>query len=216
MLPGPEGPVEFRDAKGRRVDLFDYIDRLAARHERVLVVDLEGVEHRRPQLDYLQELTRDIEVWIDAGILSGDGIIDVLVTGARRAVVSTGRLRGEPELERALRLSGEVVLEIELEPDGRVRGSPTWPESPESVAEVARTAGVTDLIVSPRAGPVDWELVRTLSKNGNLWVDGSFERAETSRLAPSGAAGAFFHPREDAEEFARSPGPPGGANGEPR
>ena len=197
MRPGPEGPVEVRGPADQRVDLFDAVDRLTERYRRLYIVDLEGIEHDTPQLDYLQEITRDTDAWVDAGVTSADGVIDVLVAGARRAVVSTRRLPGPEDLERSLRLSGEVVLEIELGPTGRVAGAASWGEDPRAIAQQARTIGAAGIVISPRVEAIDWSLVTALAAGGPVWVDGIFERAESGSLERSGARGAFFHPDDE-------------------
>jgi Histidine biosynthesis protein len=207
MVPGPDGPVEARTPTHARVDLFDFIDHLVARYRRLYIVDLQGIDRNTPQLDYLQELTRDTDAWVDAGVESADGVIDILVAGARRAVVGTAHLTGPVELERSLRLSGELALEIELGEAGRVVGASAWGEDPRAAARTARRAGVAHLILSPRGGPVDWRLVGELATGGPIWIDGSFERHDAARLSPSGAAGGFFHVDDELAVFAAPPAP---------
>ncbi len=207
MLPGEAGPVEARMPDGSRPDLFDLTDYLAAKYRRLYVVDLEGVEHNRPQLDYLQEITRDTDVWIDGGVSTADSVIDILVSGARRAVLSPSRLESPAELRRALGLSSELVLEIEVAGDGRVVRRPDWPATSAEIARDARELGIRELVVSPRPEGVDWRLVAELSASGPVWVDGSFEREEAPRLAEAHAAGGLFHLSKELPVFAEE-GPP--------
>jgi uncharacterized protein related to proFAR isomerase len=207
MLPGEGGPVEARTADGARADLFDLADYLSAEYRRIYVVDLEGVERNLPQLDYLAELTRDTDVWIDAGVRSADAVIDVLVTGARRAVVSPSRLRGPNELRRALKLTPELALELEFSAEGRLVTRPEWGSDAVGVATQGRELGVKELIVSPRERPVDWELIRRLASQGPVWVDGSYRLTESVELARSGARGALFHLSGEIIETAAHPAP---------
>ena len=181
------------DEAGKLVDPFDVADRLVAKFQRFCVVDLEGVRRNRPQLDYLQELSRSGELWVDAGIRTGDQVIDILVTGARRAILSTGFLLNGKQLRRAWRLSTEILFAVETEgPVVRPRGN-DWDGVPASQAAAsARSVGIVDVILRSRSSPIDWPLVRQLAAQGALWVDGEREPSFESRLGQSGALGGFF------------------------
>jgi hypothetical protein len=196
MLPGPNGPVPARKPDGRPVDLFDLIDQIEKNYSALYVADLEGIEHADPQLDYLQEIGRDLELWVDAGIRSGDQVIDILVNGARYAILSTSHLSRFGEIESAWKLSPEIAVEIDWR-DGRidVRGS-GWPPDVEAMAREVRAIGVTRLILSHHGDAIDWNQVHRLAEGGPVWVGGSFENSDRSRLEGSGAAGAFFHLNE--------------------
>lgn len=197
---GPDGDsfAPVLDAAGRTLDPFDAADRLAARYGRFCVVDLEGIRRNRPQLDYLQELSRSGELWADAGVRTGDQVIDVLVTGAQRAVLSTAFLLGPKELRRAWRLSTQVLFAVETDgPVVRRRGN-EWDGQPAADAVAgARSLGVVDVVLRSWKDPVDWSLVRQLASQGPLWVSGDDEPSLRSRLRVSGAVGGFFDPAND-------------------
>jgi phosphoribosylformimino-5-aminoimidazole carboxamide ribonucleotide (ProFAR) isomerase len=184
-----------RDETGKEVDPFEVADRLVAKYQRFCVVDLEGLRRNRAQLDYLQELSRSGELWVDAGVRAGDQVIDILVTGAQRTILSTAYLLGPKELRRAWRLSTEVLFAVEIE-EGvvRPRGN-EWDGKPvaEAVSN-ARAVGVVDVILRSRNSQTDWALVRQLAAPGPLWVDGGAESTLNSRLPSAGAVGGFFNP----------------------
>jgi len=186
------------DNAGKAVDPFEAADRLALKFQRFCVVDLEGIRRNRAQLDYLQELSRSGELWVDAGVRTGDQIIDILVTGARRTILSTAYLLSPKELRRAWRLSTEVLFAVEIEgPIIRARGN-DWDGHPASEAvETARAVGAIDVILRSRHRPIDWSLVQRLAPQGAIWVDGEAEPSLTTRLASAGAAGAFFDAPRD-------------------
>ena len=183
------------DPAGKKADPFEVADRLVAKYQRFCVVDLEGLRRNRAQLEYLQELSRSGELWVDAGIRTGDQVIDILVTGARRAVLSTGYLLGPKELRRAWRLSTEILFAVETDgPVVRSRGN-DWDGQPASEAVAnARAIGVADIVLRSHNGPVDWPLVRQLSSAGPIWVGDEGESALRSGLPTVGAAGGFFDP----------------------
>ncbi|MCI4324178.1 MAG: HisA/HisF-related TIM barrel protein [Thermoplasmata archaeon] len=196
MLPSPTGPVAALQANGRAVDLFELVDRLEKRYSGLYVADLEGIDHGDPQLDYLQEIGRDLELWVDAGIRTGEQVIDILVNGARYAILSTSHLAKFEEVEAAWRLSPEIAVEVDWR-DAHldVRGK-DWPEGVEGIAHAVRGIGVSRFIVSHHGDPIDWSVVRQLAAGGPVWVGGSFESSDRSQLQGSGATGAFFHLNE--------------------
>lgn len=120
-VPGPTGPVPARNSEGEFFDPFDVVDHLARDYALLYVVDLDGIERVDPQLDYLQELSRDMPLWVDAGVRYADQGIDIIVAGARRAVLSSAYLKGPKELRRAWKLTTELVFELELEGGTRRR-----------------------------------------------------------------------------------------------
>jgi hypothetical protein len=186
------------DSAGKHVDPFEVADRLTATFQRFCVVDLEGLRRNRAQLEYLQELSRSGELWVDAGIRTGDQVIDILVTGARRAVLSTAYLLGPKQLRRAWRLSTEILFAVETEGSVvRPRGN-DWDGQPATDAVAnARAVGVVDVILRSRNSPVDWSLVRQLAAQGPLWVGGDADSTFSSRLPTSGAIGGFFDAPRD-------------------
>jgi hypothetical protein len=192
--PGPDGPVPARTASGATVDPFDVVDRLTSDYSMLYVVDLDGIERMDPQLDYLQELARDMTLWVDAGVRTADQAIDVLITGARRAVLSSAYLRGPRQLARAWRLSTELVFEIEMTGPTLAPTDERWGTTDATeLARAVRAAGPDHIIVSPRELEPEWSVVRSIASAGPTWVDGSFSVGEAPRLSEVGAAGGIFH-----------------------
>jgi len=193
-VPGPTGPVPARTSEGEFFDPFDVVDHLSRDYSLLYVVDLDGIERIDPQLDYLQELSRDIPLWVDAGVRTADQAIDILVAGARRAVLSSAYLRGPKELRRAWKLTTELVFELELFGPNLSTVDPGWEQrDPYALLQFVREVGVDHFVVSPRETDPDWSMIHQLSSLGRTWVDGTFTPSEASRLGPSGAAGGIFH-----------------------
>ena len=201
-LPGPDGPVPARGPDGQAFDPFDVVDRLAENYAMVYIVDLDAIEREDPQLDYLQEIAREVSFWVDAGVRTAEQAIDILITGARRAVLSSAYLRGPRQLKRAWRLSEEFVFEIEIDRSGQlVLADPAWDtEDPVELAQAVRATGPNHLIISPREVDPDWNLVGKVAANGPTWVDGSFDPRDVPALTASHAAGGIFH----IDEFLRN------------
>ena len=192
-LPSADGPAPARTPDGSRYDPFDIVDRLAADYPLVYLVDLNGVETGEPQLDFVQELTRDATLWVDGGVRTADQAIDILVAGAQRAVLSSAVLRGPRELARAWKLSTEYAFEIEMDAQGLV-ASPTWPETdPVGLVRSVRQVGIDHCVVSPREVEPNWTLVTALAAGGPTWVNGSFDPIDLPRVQQAGARGGIFH-----------------------
>ena len=192
-LPSADGPVAVRNEDGGRYDPFEVVDKLVADYPLVYLVDLDGIERAEPQLDFLQELARDAALWVDGGVRTADQAIDILITGAQRAVLSSAMLRGFKELRRSWRLSTEFVFEVELDHRGLVAPGDWEVGTAVDLVRVVREVGVDHFVLSPREVDPDWELVRTVSAGGPTWVDGSFEADQLPQLRASGARGGIFH-----------------------
>ena len=205
--PGENGPIPALSPSGGPLDPFDVIDRLTRDYSLLYLVDLDGIERTEPQLDYIQEFSRDIALWVDGGVRDADQSIDIIVAGAQRAVVSSAMLEGPEELERAWGLTTELAFELVLENGALVSTSGWNPTSPLALARSVREVGLAHVIVSPRGTPADWGLVRSLAAEGPTWVDGSFEPRDARRLSESGAAGGIFHIDAILDEDRPTPSP---------
>jgi len=192
--PGPDGPVPSRTVKGSNVDVFDVLDALAPQYRSVYLVDLDGIERNDPQLEYIQEVSRDTTLWVDAGVRRADGAIDILVAGAERAVLSSSYLQGPRELKRAWKLSTDIVFEVELSDGVPSPADPAWGSVDAlGLATSARAAGPDTVILSPRGADPDWNVVASVAAHGPTWVDGTFTRGSLRSLIAANAAGGIFH-----------------------
>jgi hypothetical protein len=206
MLPAEGGPTTAHTKDGGLFDLFEVADRLMAEYERLYVVDLDGIDRDQPQLDYLQEIAQGGEIWVDAGVRTADQAIDVLVAGAQRAVLSTAFLRAERELRRAWRLSSDLVFEIEVR-EGSVAGrAEEWVgKGPFDVATSIRSEGPRDIVLSYRESPIDWPAARTISRDGPVWVSGTFELSDAPKLGENSCRGGIFHLNTYLSEYEPAP-----------
>lgn len=125
----------------------DGVDRLLATHGHVLLADLDGIEGGTPRLDLVRRFEGDA-VWVDAGVRTAEGVIDVLVAGAEKAILGTKTLAGFAELEAALELSTEIAVQVDV--DGR--GLSGWPSG--RILEWSARAGLDAcLVVGERSLP---------------------------------------------------------------
>ncbi len=193
--PGPDGPEPARAPNGTPIDPFDAFDRLTPNFRRIYIADLNGIEGGEPQLDLWQELARESDLWIDGGVQTADQAIDILVSGARRAILSTGRLRSTEEVAKAWALSQELAVEIEVLDEGVRASAKSWRGAdPVAVATEVRAAGPQIVILSPRGIDVDWSMVRRVAEGGTTYVAGSYPQGAVGMLTSAGARGGIFYP----------------------
>ncbi len=174
--------------------MFDVVDALTPSYPLLYLADLDGLERNDPQLEYIQELSRDIPLWVDSGVRKADQAIDVIVAGAQKAVLSSAYLRGPRELRRAWRLSSDLVFELETSDVGAASVDASWGMTdPREIIGAARAVGFDSVVVSPRGSDPDWGLVREIAGGGPTWVNGTFQPSDAPRLAEVGASGGIFH-----------------------
>lgn len=178
---------------GEPLDLFTTTDGLRETFGRIYLIDLEGLQHGRPQLDYVSELARETELWVDGGAETADEVMDLLVAGAERAVVSTARLSSLRELGRAWKLTQQIVVEVRIR-EGRIQTTAgDWPATPEELSTELRKIGIPDVLLGFHEAPVDWSSVQRWSQGGPTWVIEGSEAPDRERLVSSGATGAIFY-----------------------
>lgn len=203
------GPVPAIDARGRAIELFDVIDGLSAQHRTLYLVDLAAIEGHDPQLDYIQEISRDVALWVDAGVRTAEQAIDVIVAGAQKATLSAARLWGPQELRRAWELSTNLIFELEIWDGQMTPVDPGWAtDDPIALARAARSLGPTDLVLSFRGADPDWTLASSLSQAGPTWVSASLAPSDAPRIAACGAAGMIYPLGDELLRWAAEPNGP--------
>lgn len=186
------------DEAGRPLEPAAFVEQLLESYERAFVVDITGIETGEPQLALLQELSDAGEIWVDPGIRTAEGAVDVLVAGASHVVFGTKTLAGVEELARALRDTENVSLGIDW--DGRVVGADEQLKhvSPASLMEIARNLGLqmvffNDLGRSRARKPLETGIIRELARGPmGLYVGGGVMEEDLPGIQAAGARGALL------------------------
>lgn len=198
--------VQVLDADGNPLDVFEVADRLFEGYGRLYLLDLDGFLHDRPQLDFIQEIGRGQEMWVDAGPRDADGVMDVIIAGASVAVLSTGLVRQVREISKTLKLTQQVALELVSSHGRLVAADPTLRDVvPTDLAQEALGKGAQAIILSQEAPPIDWGQVSAMAGLGPTYVGGVFRPEEASRLPQSGARGGIFHLDKEFDAWTSSP-----------
>ncbi len=186
-----EGYTPLIEGGGSSADVFEVTDSLFSKYHRIYLVDLDGQVGGDPQLDYLQEISRGHEVWVEAAPSSPDQVIDLIVAGGTRVVVSTAGFNDlRTEVRRTLALTEEIALGIEIS-GGTVRSADARYAGVtlQKMVEDGVEWGVrTFVISSPEMG---WESISEAAKHAEIYVKG-VRPEEMESFRASGASGAIL------------------------
>lgn len=124
--------------------------KLADKFEKVYVADLDGINRNKPQLDVVQEICDELPTLYEGGVRYGANVIDLLITGAERAVVGTSTLISFEDLRGAFKLSENITFKVDFRDgimsfDPQIAGRALLP-----LLRDVREIGVSDLVVPER------------------------------------------------------------------
>ena len=120
---------------------------MSNKFERAYVSDIDGLEKNKPQLDVVQEFCDEIPTIYEGGVRFGSNVIDMLITGAEKAVIGTATLTSLEELRGAFKLSDNIVFKVDFR-DGIVSFDPNIAgQDFLALARDVRGIGVSEIIV---------------------------------------------------------------------
>jgi phosphoribosylformimino-5-aminoimidazole carboxamide ribonucleotide (ProFAR) isomerase len=131
-------------AKG---ELSALASKLSDKFEKAYVADLEGLNKNKPQLDIVQEFCDEVPTLYEGGMRYGSNVIDLLITGAERAVVGTATLVSLEDLRGAFKFSENITFKVDFRDgivsfDPQIAGRAFLP-----LATDVRAIGIDDIIV---------------------------------------------------------------------
>lgn len=220
MKPRPQGPLDVvptmsvrdgevvivRDKKYERLEDEDgrplnpavFAEQVLKEYPRLMVVDINGLETNRPQVEMIQELGELGEIWVDAGLRYAESAIDILVAGASGVVLCTKTIAGVDQLAAAVEMSDSVFLGIDW--DGAVVGEDEQFRhmSPRSLRDIASNLKFpklffTDLGRGAKGKPLEADIIRELAAGPiPVYVGGGVVESDLEPLGKLGAAGALL------------------------
>jgi uncharacterized protein related to proFAR isomerase len=99
---------------------FEAASDLSKRFDRLYLADFDGIFNNKPQLDIAQRISDELPTLYEGGVRYSNNVIDMLITGAERAVVGTSTLVDLSELRGAFKLSENITFKVDFR-DGIVR-----------------------------------------------------------------------------------------------
>lgn len=100
-----------------------FASKLSDEFEKLYLVDLDGISRNKPQLDVAREVCEEIPTFYEGGVRFANNVIDMLITGADKAVIGTATLAGFNELRDAFKLSENITFKADIR-DGIVSFDP--------------------------------------------------------------------------------------------
>lgn len=93
----------------------------------VFILDIDGLEKNSPNLDTVKRIAAFRDVWLDAGTIDAESMMDLFVSDASRVVMGTLTLESLDELRKALEISENIIFSIAYDggivsPNPRVSG----------------------------------------------------------------------------------------------
>jgi len=186
------------DEDGKTLDPVLFVEQVLKQYPRVLLVDLNGIESNRPQVELIQAVSGAGEVWVDPGIRYAESAIDILVAGAAGVVLGTKTVAGVDQLAAAVELSDCVFLGIDYK-DGVVAEDEQLKHmSPKSVLEIGRNLKFprlffNDLDRSSRKKPLEADIIRELAAGPlEVYVGGGVTEHDVPQLTELRVRGALL------------------------
>jgi uncharacterized protein related to proFAR isomerase len=101
------------DVDDRELTLYDFTSMFLEDYSTIMVMDIDGIERRRPQLTQVQTVSPVKNVWWDPGVRNLDDMMDAFTAGAHRVVVGTKTIWNLGELEACQEFSADYVLSLD-------------------------------------------------------------------------------------------------------
>lgn len=188
VIKEKESYEPMKNENGENLSINEILEELSNRFKKALIMDLNGINRDRPQLDIFKTISTKMELWVDAGTRIGPGVIDVFVAGADYVVLGTKTLLGLDELEKANELSENVILDINYD-EGIVSPKKAVREMhPSDLIGEAKKIGIknvifTDLKNTTSVSDFDLSAARqVLSSDLNIYFHGRFKEGERTFL----------------------------------
>jgi uncharacterized protein related to proFAR isomerase len=106
---------EYRFLKGKEGKPVELAKELRFSHEIVFILDIDGIERNSPDLNLIRRMSGLVELWVDAGTLTSNGAMDMLVAGASKVVMGTKSILGMVHLGRAVELSENIIFSVDYD-----------------------------------------------------------------------------------------------------
>ena len=95
-------------------DIFDIVENIRRESKRLYMIDLNGIHQNNPQTDLILELSSDMELWVDAGPRVMEDMMDIITSGAAKAVVGTKTLQSLREFERCMEITENIIFSVDI------------------------------------------------------------------------------------------------------
>lgn len=144
-------------------------------HDRIYMLDIDGIEYGKLQTDVIRSLSIWKDVWVDAAPREMATITDAYIAGADRVVISTKRMSSMALLKEAVDMSDRIVFAVDYK-DGVISPSPELKKKGlKGVIEIAVDIGVENIAVLDLSGrEFDYDMLGYVPKGDHtIYIGGS-------------------------------------------
>jgi uncharacterized protein related to proFAR isomerase len=196
------------DDDGEPIPAKDFVQELVERFgDVVYLMDIDGIERNRPQYSLIKELSKEAELWVDAGTRAPDSLIDIFVAGAEKAVISTKTMEGLDDMVSALEVSEKVMLSIDIDKRGIVaRNRDLASMYMRTIADIAMTEGIGEIVLADYSRKRNEDLDRTsihdlVNSGAEVYVGGKVVKDDAPILGELGARGGLLDMRSIVKDW---------------
>lgn len=130
-----------------RGEMSEFASKLSDNFKKVYVADEDGITRNKPQLDVVREISEEIPTLYEGGVRFSNNVIDMLITGAEKAVIGTTTLSSLDDLRGAFKLSENIIFKVDYR-DGIVSFDPAIAgRAFLDLSRDVRAVGIADFIV---------------------------------------------------------------------
>ena len=130
-----------------RGEMSESVSKLSDKFKMIYVADLDGLNKNKPQLDVAREISEEMPTMYEGGVRQANNVIDMLITGAEKAVVGTATLLHFEDLRVAFKLSENITFKVDFR-DGIVSFDPhTAGRAFRDLAGNVVDIGIKDIVV---------------------------------------------------------------------
>jgi uncharacterized protein related to proFAR isomerase len=130
-----------------RGEMSEFASKLSDNFKKLYVADEDGIMKNKPQLDVVREISEEIPTLYEGGVRFTNNVIDMLITGAEKAVIGTATLASLDDLRGAFKLSDNITFKVDYR-DGIVSFDPAIAgRALLDLSRDVRAVGITDFIV---------------------------------------------------------------------
>lgn len=115
-------------------------------YDKLYILDVDGIERNKPQLDIVQSLCNDFSISYEAGPRMGANVIDMVVAGADMVYMGTYSMSSLDELEVALSLTEGVGFKIDWNEEVLGRGGGIRKTALDKLVKSAIQYGIKDIV----------------------------------------------------------------------
>ena len=186
-----------RDDNNEHWHIDDILYGLKEKYEEAYIMDIDGIERNQPNLKLIQSTMKILPLWLDAAPISPLGVMDLLVAGAGKVVVSTRAMRSLDHLREALKMSEDIILSIDydgaiISPNPKIASLPIT-----ELVRQAEEAGCKDMIFFQfcrlsRGAKLETSIIKDMIyRLQNVYVAGIIEQNDLAEIEQTGAFGAI-------------------------